>query len=118
MPTPASITPVIATGSTNGKQIAVGTTSTAIHTATATAGEVDSVTLRACNTSGAARILTLEWGGATAADVSTIPIPNAQGWFNIVVARRAAGGIAITAKGDAAGVYIDPTVDRYKPAVA
>lgn len=62
-------------GSTNGKPIPVAATATPgtlIHTATQTANEADEIYLWVSNVTGAAAVLTLEWGGtASTADLLT-----------------------------------------------
>lgn len=68
-------------GSTDGKAVkvaATATTGTTIHTATAGSGDIDLVTLYACNNDadGETRTLTLEWGTTTAADGNiVVPVP-------------------------------------------
>jgi hypothetical protein len=67
--------------STNGKAIKVAATATAgtlLHTATATALQVDCIELWACNTDSTDRLLTIEWGEATAPDGNIVLTIEAQ----------------------------------------
>jgi hypothetical protein len=76
--------------STDGKAIkiaATATAGTAIHTAVAgtTPGTYDEVWLWAFNSSAAAVVLTVEFGGATAPDQNiVISIPSKAGWTGVV----------------------------------
>jgi hypothetical protein len=66
-------------GSTNGKQIKVAATSTpgtTIHTAVSGSVSWDEIWIYAINTDSADRVLTIEWGEATAPDgniIVTVP---------------------------------------------
>lgn len=77
-------------GSTNGKAIKIGATSTPgtlIHTAVSgtTAGTFDEVWLYAYNSHTADVVLTIEYGGATAPDDNIVQtIPYKQGIFLVV----------------------------------
>jgi len=67
----ADFTKVILSGSTNGRPIKVTQTATAgdlIHTAIAGTSDIDEIFVYACNTSAAAILLTLEWGGVSSPD--------------------------------------------------
>ena len=83
----ATFTKHALSGSTDGKQIAVAATATAgtlIHTATSGTTNWDEIVLSAVNISGTDVLLTIEYGGATAADQIKVLIP-AQGGLTLVV---------------------------------
>lgn len=76
-------------GSTDGLDIlvvATATLGTTIHTAVAgtTAGTLDRIWLEAYNEDTVARELTIEWGGAAAANLSRFTIPAKAGWIKII----------------------------------
>jgi len=81
----ANYSALILSGSTNGRNIlvvATATPGTLIHTAHATA--LDYVDLEACNTSGTARVLTIERGGVTDPnDLMEVTIPSDGNWGTI-----------------------------------
>lgn len=72
--------------STDGKNILIAATATpgtALHTAHAT--DLDEVYLYACVTSGTDRLLTIEWGEATAPNgLTELTIVNDVGWVPVV----------------------------------
>lgn len=79
---------VILSGSTNGKNIKVGATSTpgtTIHTAVSGTDDKDEIWLWAMNTDTADILLTIEWGEATAPDGNLIATIPAQGNLLLVV---------------------------------
>jgi len=82
----ATFTKVILSGSTDGRPIKVVATATAgtlIHTAHATA--IDEIYLYACNTSTAAILLTIEFGGVTSPDdLIEFNIPAESGLYCII----------------------------------
>jgi hypothetical protein len=82
----ATFTKVILSGSTDGRPIKVTQVATAgdtIHTAHATA--IDEIYLYACNTSGAAILLTIEFGGvASPDDLVEFNIPPESGLFCVI----------------------------------
>ncbi len=101
-------------GSTNGKQIAVSQTATlgnVVHTAHATS--FDEVWVYATNTHTSAVQLTIEWGGATAADQKVITINPKEGDVLIVAGLVLSGGVAVTAFADSANkINISGYVNR------
>jgi len=65
----STFTPVLLSGSTNGKGILVAATATpgtTVHTAVTGTSNIDEIYVYAVNTSASAVKLTLEWGEATA----------------------------------------------------
>lgn len=86
-------------GSTSGKQIkvvATGTPGTLIHTAHASA--LDEIHIWAQNSDAADRLLTIEWGEATAPDGNvqqTIPLKS--GWNKVVDGLILTGGLTVKA---------------------
>lgn len=74
-------------GASNGKQIAVAATATAgtlIHTAVSGTTDWDEITLSAVNISVTDTLLTIEYGGVTAADQIKVIVP-AQGGLTLVL---------------------------------
>jgi len=117
MPT---LTPVIPSGSTNGRPIKVAATATPgtlIHTATSTSGQFDELTLYAMNTDSSDRKLTIELGGVTDPDdLIERTIPAESGLVPILVGHRLNGGVAVRAFAASADVVtIVPDVTRYTP---
>jgi hypothetical protein len=115
-----TITPVLLSGSTNGRQIkvvATATAGTAIHTAAPGAGGFDEVWLYAINTSTATVKLTIEFGGATSPDdLIEVNIPPESGPFCVVPGIRVNGTVAIAAfAGTANVINISGNVNRYAP---
>lgn len=106
-------------GSTDGKPVkvaATATTGTTIHTATSGSGDIDLVTLYACNNDadGETRTLTLEWGTTTAADGNVVtPIPCKVGWVLLVDRMPIMNSLVVTAFADEANdVLINGRVER------
>ena len=102
----ATYSRILLSGSTNGREIPVATTSTPgtlIHTAVAGAASFDEVYLWASNVTGSAATLTLEWGGVTdpgdhmvksvsiPANSPPIPIATGQVLNNSLVLRAFSG---------------------------
>lgn len=118
MPT---ITPIHATGSTNGKAIkivATASTGTTIHTATNVAGEFDDLTLYAYNGDTVDRELTIQWGGVATPDNDIkITIPAKAGLFAVINGARLNGGLVAAAYCAAAAnvITITAVVSRYAP---
>lgn len=84
----ASITKVLLSGSTGGKQIKVAATATAgttIHTTGTSASILDEVWLWAYNGDTAAIQLTIEWGGTTNPDDNIVQSIGAQSGLVLVV---------------------------------
>lgn len=83
-----TFTKTILSGSTDGKGIKVVQTATAgtlIHTGSSTATDLEEIWLWAFNSDTADRILTIEFGGATAPDQNiVVTIPFKQGLFLVV----------------------------------
>ena len=79
----ATFTKRLLSGSTNGRQIKVTATATAgtlLHTAVAGTDDLDEIWLWAVNTSAAAVVLTVEWGGTTSPDdLIVVEIPEDKG---------------------------------------
>lgn len=81
-------TKTILSGSTDGKGIKVVQTATAgtlIHTCSSTATDIEEIWLYAFNSDTADRVLTIEFGGATAPDQNiVVTVPFKQGLFCVV----------------------------------
>lgn len=109
----AQIQKRLLTGSTNGRAIKVVATASAgtlIHTAittVTTAGMVDEVWLWACNDSGNAVLLTVQWGGTTVPDDS-IPIQLAPNSGDVLVCAGKVlnGGVVVRAFASVANVVV------------
>ena len=101
-------------GSTNGKPIkvvATATLGTTIHTAIAGTAALDEIWLWAYNSDTVARLLTIEWGAATAPDCNvciTIPPKNGLNW--VIPGWLLQNGLVVTAFAAAANVVI---IDGY-----
>jgi hypothetical protein len=99
-------------GSTDGKQIKIVQTATAgttIHTAVAgtTAGTFDEVWIWAYNSDTVARVLTLEWGEATAPDGNIkVTVPSQAGLMLITPGLILQNGMVVKAFASAANVVI------------
>jgi len=95
-------------GSTNGKMIkvaATGTLGTTIHTAHATA--LDEVWLWAVNHDTAARLLTIEYGGATSPDcLIEQTVPPQSGLMMVVPGTILTNSLVVTAFAAAANVVM------------
>lgn len=102
------------TASTNGKPIAIGTSSTPVHTATTVANATDEVYLWANNTTAAPIALTIEWGGTADGELiaKALSIPANSGPIQVAPGLRVAGGISVTAKAASAGVNITGFVNH------
>lgn len=102
----ATYTPVIASGSTNGRQIKVTATATAgtlLHTSHAT--DIDEVSIWATNTSTSPVKLTIELGGVTSPDdLIEQTIPPEMGEFLVVDAARVTGSVVVRAFAASANV--------------
>lgn len=94
----ATYTPVIASGSTNGKQIKITTTSSPGDTLhTAHASDIDEVTIWATNTDTSPRKLSVQLGGTATDDLIEITIPPESGEVLIVDAARLTGSVVVKA---------------------
>lgn len=102
----ATYTPVIASGSTNGRQIKIGATATPgtlLHTAHAT--DIDETSVWATNTSTSPVKLTIELGGVTSPDdLIEQTIPPEMGEFLVVDAARVTGSVVVRAFAASANV--------------
>ena len=106
-------------GSVDGKCIQVVATTTPgtlLHTAVAGAGAIDNVYIFVANVTGAAVLLTLEWGGAgNPADhaVHQLSIPANSSQVPIMVGQPMRNGLAIQAFASAANALnVTGWVDR------
>ncbi len=116
----STLTPVIASGSANGRLIKVGqveTPGTLIHTAVTGTTSIDQILVYACNTGTATQKLTIEWGGTTAPDdLIEVGIPAESGLVLVAPQLRLNNGLAIRAFAAASNVInIACTVDRWTP---
>ena len=116
----STLTPVIASGSTNGRLIKVGqveTPGTLIHTAVTGTTSIDQILVYACNTGTATQKLTIEWGGTTAPDdLIEVGIAGESGLVLVVPQLRLNNGAVVRAFAAAANVVnIACTVDRWTP---
>lgn len=97
----ATFTKVALSGGTNGKAIKVAATATlgtTIHTAPAGTTSLDEIWLWAFNSDTADRVLTIEWGGATAPDQNIVlNIPSKSGLVLCVPGLLIQNGLLITA---------------------
>ncbi len=102
------VTPVLLSGSTDGKPIAVAATATpgtAIHTAPAGTDTTDYVWIQAVNIDTVDRSLTIEFGGTAAAQsIKTITIPPNIGLYVVCENLPIRNGNAIAAFASAANV--------------
>lgn len=97
--------------STNGRPIPLATIASPgdlIHTATATAGELDEVYLWATNTDAAAQTLTIELGGTTAGDriVNAVSFPANSQPIQIVPGIRMSNAAEVRAFCSLAGAFV------------
>ena len=104
-----SITPGFLSGSTNGRGIAVTADSPSgaptIHTATSTSGKIDYIDLWACNTSGGAVVLTVQFGGVSDPDdIIRDSLAANSGTVRIANNLPLAGGLVVTAYAGTADV--------------
>lgn len=99
-------------GSTSGKPIKVAATATpgtTIHTAIAGSTGFDEIYLWVANLTGAARQLTIEWGGTTDPDdlsVKQISIPANSPPIPIMTGQVLNGGLAVKAFSDVANALV------------
>jgi len=102
----AIYTKTILSGSTNGrpiKVVAIATPGTLIHTAHATS--IDEIYLYACNTSTAAILLTIEFGGVTSPDdLIEFNIPAESGLYCICPGLPLTGGLIVRAFAESANL--------------
>lgn len=118
MPT---LTPILLSGSTNGRQKKIAGTTTGtgdtIHTATAVAGGFDDVWLDVYNSDIVSRTLTLQLGGTTQPDDEVaITVPPKSGLLQCLAGRRFTGGVVIKGWGDATNVLtVGGYAVRYAP---
>jgi len=104
---------VILSGVTDGRPVAVAATSTPgtlVHTAHASA--IDEVWLYAVNTSGAARTLTIEYGGVVGGDLITVRLAADVGLVLIVPGLVLTNSLVVRTFADAAGVNIVGWINR------
>ena len=105
-----SITPMVLSGSTNGRGIKVAATATpgtTLHTATSTSTELDEITLYANNSDSTDRLLTIELGGVTSPDdLVQVTVPAQSGWNLIVSGHRLKGGVVVKAFAATANVIV------------
>jgi hypothetical protein len=91
----------VLSGSTNGKAIKVGATSTPgtlLHTAVAGTSSIDWVWLAVTNTSASDVAITVEWGGTTSPDnLMTFTVPAKDGWYWIAKGLPLNNGLVIGA---------------------
>lgn len=96
--------------SINGKPIkvvATATLGTTIHTAVAGTAAVDEIWIWAYNSDTVARLLTIEWGAATAPDCNVcITIPPKNGANLVIPGWLLQNGLVVTAFAAAANVII------------
>lgn len=116
----STLTPVIASGSTNGRLVTVGATAspgTLIHTAVTGTTSIDQILVYACNTGTATQKLTIEWGSTTAPDdLIEVGIPAESGLVLVAPQLRLNNGAVVRAFTATAGVVnIACTVDRWTP---
>ena len=97
-------------GSTNGKQIKVATTSssgTLIHTAVSGTTGLDEVWLYAMNTDTTSRKLTIQWGGTTSPDdLIELTIPAESGYTLVVPGLLIQNSLVIRAFAATANVIV------------
>lgn len=102
------ITPGFLSESTNGRQIAVDSTTvsgaTLLHTAVTGEGDIDMITLEAVNTSTAIVELTLLWGGTADADKVVIEVGPKRGRQVVVDRCYLNNGLQVSAYAGTASV--------------
>jgi|TARA_R110000787_G_scaffold24063_1_gene68562 hypothetical protein len=99
--------------STNGKQIALLSLPTLIHTAAAGTSSLDEVCLYVSNIHTADVLLTLEWGGATSADQMIMTVPTKSGRYLVVDKKLLQNTLQIKGWGSVTDVLnIDGYVNR------
>lgn len=77
-------TPIIPSGSTNGRLIQIANTSTTLHDSTASTTHMDEVFIYVCNTSTSAVKVTIEIEGTAAANLIEDTIPAESGFVLMV----------------------------------
>lgn len=96
----ATFTPILLSGSTNGRPIKITTTATAgdlIHTEASTSG-LTLLYLWASNTSTSDVKLTLEWGGVTSPDdLIEFTVPAEDGLYVVAPGLYLSGGVVVRA---------------------
>lgn len=96
----ATFTPLVLSGSTNGRGILITTTATlgdTIHTEASTSG-LTLLYLWAVNSSASPVKLTVEFGGVTDPDdLIEFTVPAEDGLYNIVPGMYLSGGVVVTA---------------------
>lgn len=104
----ADYTPILPSGSTNGRPIKVAATATPgtlIHTVHAT--ELDELWLYGFNFDSVDRLLTIEFGGVTSPDdLQQATIPTKDGPHLIIPGWRLTGGVVVRAFAAAANVIM------------
>lgn len=115
-----AVTPVIPSGSTNGKQIKLAATSTPgtlLHTAVAGVTSIDEVWILVTNNDIVARNLTIEWGGvASPDDLTQLSVPAKTGDYLVKAGIRINNGLEIRAFAAVANVLcVSVNVNRYVP---
>lgn len=108
-------------GSTDGRGIKVGATSTPgtlVHTALSSvaANEWDEVFIKAVNTSASPVKLTLEWGGTTSPDdLVEVTIPAESGFTEVIPGHVLQNGAVVRAFADTTNVLVlHGYVNRYQ----
>lgn len=114
----STFTPVLLSGSTNGKGILVAATATlgtTIHTAIAGTSNIDEITLYAVNTSTSAVKLTIEWGEATAPNGNIeYTVPAEDGLYLIIPGLKLQNSLVVTAfAGTTNVIVLHGWVNRY-----
>lgn len=105
----ATYTKLKLSGSTDGKQIAVGATSTTVHTAHATA--LDEIWMWGTNPTAAAIEITIEWGGTTAADNLLVTVPLKSGDLLIIAGKILTNSLVFGVKAST-GLNVSGYVNR------
>jgi hypothetical protein len=115
----ATFTPVIASGSTNGKMVKIAATSTpgtTLHTAIAGTDNIDEITVEAFNSDATVRTLVIEFGGvASPDDLVQFNLPIAPGGpYLIIGGWRLNNGLLVRAFCATTNVIVcQTTVNRY-----
>ena len=115
----ATYTKQLLSGSTNGKNIAVTTTSgtyTTIHAALSGSTGYDEVWLYAFNSYGSTISLNFYWGGTTASDVFSVGVPaNGSGRVLVADGRLLNSSLVVTANTSSSGtngLFVDGFINR------
>lgn len=91
-------TPVIPSGSTNGRGIKLSATASpgdTLHTCTSTSGEMDEIYVWVQNTHSSGVVVTIQLGGTTAPDDSIVETVPAGSGMLMVAGRRLNGGVVV-----------------------